>query len=122
MHEVIIDGLSVYDASGSVINDRQKLGEDGVLTLGISVDSREKVIIGGPDIQMRGVIFLKDADDFLAELVATFEKLVIEALENKTINEPDTRVKIKDRLVGLVRRFTGKDPLILPIIMDISQK
>lgn len=122
LHEIMIDGLGFGDVGSSVITDRQKLADDGVLILGISVDSKAKEIVAGPDIQMRGLIFLKDADYFLAELVKTYESMVNEALNKNEINNSDTRVKIRDRLVGLVRRFTGKAPLILPVILDVQQK
>jgi ribonuclease J len=89
------------------------------MILGISVDKTSKKIIAGPDIQMRGLIFLKDADDFLKNLVRLFQNLVEEALERGQIDDEDTRVKIRDKVNIFVRKSTGKDPMVLPVIISI---
>lgn len=120
--EIMIDGLSLGNVESTVISDRQKMADEGVLILGISVDSKNKKIIAGPDPQMRGLIFLRDAEEFVAELVRTFQNLVQEALDNKTVNHDETKVKIREKIISLVRKYTGKDPLVLPVIIDINQK
>jgi ribonuclease J len=117
--EVLIDGLGIGDVGSQVITDRQKLSDNGVMILGISVDKSSKKIIAGPDIQMRGLIFLKDADDFLKNLVRLFQNLVEEALERGQIDDEDTRVKIRDKVNIFVRKSTGKDPMVLPVIISI---
>ncbi|MDD4066195.1 MAG: ribonuclease J, partial [Bacilli bacterium] len=72
--DVLIDGLGIADIGSQVITDRQKLSDNGVLILGITVDPKKKVIVAGPDIQMRGLIFLKDAESFLDKLNQTFQE------------------------------------------------
>ena len=96
------------------------MSDDGVLILGITVDSINRTIVAGPDPQMRGLVFLKDADDLVAQLVLNFRDLVQEALNNDTIGFDETKVKIRDKIVSLVRKYTGKDPMVLPVIIDIA--
>jgi ribonuclease J len=117
--DVMIDGLGVGDVGGSVITDRQKLAEDGVVILGITVDTKNKEVVAGPDVQMRGVIFLKDADDFVTNLIKLFEETVVEYLNEDTISFPETKVKIRDKVHFFIRKSTGKEPLIMPVIIEI---
>lgn len=117
--EVMIDGLGIGDVGSQAINDRQKLSDNGVLILGITVDTKKKEIIAGPDVQMRGLIFLKDADDFLKELTQLFQTLVLEALESGNIKFDETKVKIRDKINFFVRKATGKDPMVLPVIVEV---
>lgn len=117
--DVMIDGLGVGDVGNSVINDRQKLADDGVVILGITVDTKNREIVAGPDVQMRGVIFLKDADDFVANLIKLFEETVVEHLMDDTISFPETKVKIRDKVHFFIRKSTGKEPLIMPVIIEI---
>ena len=63
--EVMVDGLGVGDVGNIVITDRQKLADDGVVVVGITIDTKAKEIVAGPDVQMRGLIFLKDAEYIL---------------------------------------------------------
>lgn len=117
--DVMIDGLGVGDVGSSVISDRQKLADDGVVILGITVDVKKKEIVAGPDVQMRGVIFLKDADDFVTNLITLFEESVKEYLDIGTISTDEAKVKIRDKVYYFVRRATGKEPLIMPVIVEI---
>ena len=117
--EVLIDGLGIGDVGSQVIVDRQKLSDNGVMVLGVTVDKTSKKIIAGPDIQMRGLIFLKDADDFLKDLVNLFQNLVLEALERGDVDVDDVRYKIRDKINIFVRKSTGKDPMVLPVIVSI---
>ena len=68
---------------------------------------------------MRGLIFLKDADDFLKELTQLFQTLVLEALESGNIKFDETKVKIRDKINFFVRKATGKDPMVLPVIVEV---
>ena len=111
--DVIIDGIKIGDVGSSVITDRQKLSDNGVLVLGIAVSSKKKIIVAGPDVQMRGLIFLKDADNFLSELVGLFEKLINDALNNEVIKSEENKNFIKDKITSFVRRSTGKDPVVI---------
>ena len=50
----MVDGLGVGDVGNIVITDRQKLADDGVVVVGITIDTKAKEIVAGPDVQMRG--------------------------------------------------------------------
>ncbi len=117
--DVLIDGLGIGDVGSQAITDRQKLSDNGVLILGVTVNSKTKKIVAGPDIQMRGLIFLKDAESFLEELNALFQNEVNEALKNGTILNDQAKIKIRDRINHFVRKSTGKDPMVLPVIIAI---
>ena len=67
VEEVYVDGKDFLDSSGLVIRDREILGTDGSIVVGIVIDHKTKEIIGGPDVQSRGVIYLKDADYVVKE-------------------------------------------------------
>ncbi len=121
--DVMIDGLIVGDIVSSVINDRERLGDDGVITLGICVDSVNKQIISGPDIQMRGLIFIKDSDnELIKELATTYDSDVQDFLNKGTIHSEDAINRIHDKLDLIIKRKTGKDPILIPIITDVAKK
>ena len=119
--DIMIDGLSIGDVGDTVISDRQKMGDDGVLIIGISVNPITKEIVAGPDPQMRGLVFLKDAEELIGQLVLMFRDLIQEALDNETIGFDETKVRIKDKITNLVRKYTGKDPMVLPVIIDVTR-
>jgi len=122
LHDIMIDGLEAGDVESSVLLDRARLGEEGALVIGITVDSLNKTIIAGPDIQMRGLVFVKEADNLVEELAVSMNDMVNEALKNGSVNKEDTKIRINEKLNYLVRKYTGKSPLILPVIVDIQAK
>ena len=62
LHDIMIDGKENWDMAGVVLKDREILSTDGVMILAIGLDAFTKKIINGPDIQTRGLIYLRDAE------------------------------------------------------------
>lgn len=116
---IFVDGLVVGDVGAYVIQDRQKLSDNGVAIFGITIDRKKREIVAGPDIQMRGLIYLKNADDFVKSATTTFVNTVEEIMKlpNYTVEEMTQRVR--ERLIFQIRRATGKDPIIIPAIVEI---
>ena len=115
-----IDSSDMRNVSGMVLRDREKLSTDGAIICGVVLDFKTKKIIGGPDIQSRGVIYLKDADHILAEigniLISTIEKNV----EEGTYENMQVRMEARELISRYVLKTTGKAPMILPAIVEIN--
>ena len=120
LEDKAIDSSDMRDVSGMVLRDREKLSTDGAIICGVVLDFNTKKVIGGPDIQSRGVIYLKDADHILAEigniLVSTIEKNV----ENNSYENMQVRMEARDAISRYVMKSTGKAPMILPAIVEIN--
>lgn len=116
--DIMVDGLGVGDVGGSVLEDRQRLADSGIVILGISIDKAKKEIIGGPDIQMRGLIFLKDGEDLVRELTAILIGICDEYM-NSNMEYQDCITKLREKSSHLIRKFTGKEPIIVPAIIEL---
>jgi ribonuclease J len=120
--DVLVDGDENLDASGMVLKDREILSTDGAIIVGVVVNHKTKEIIGGPDVQSRGVIYLKDADYIIQEIGNIMEKTINEAVKDKTYDNLECRAEARDRIARYVIRETGKRPMILPAIVEINMK
>ena len=120
LEDKAIDASDMRDVSGMVLRDREKLSTDGAIICGVVLDFNTKRVIGGPDIQSRGVIYLKDADYILNEigniLVSTIEKNVAEG----SYDNMQTRMEARELISRYVLKSTGKTPMILPAIIEIN--
>ena len=120
LEDKAIDASDMRDVSGMVLKDREKLSTDGAIICGIVLDFKTKKIIGGPDIQSRGVIYLKDAEHILAEigniLISTIERNV----EEGTYENMQVRKEAREQISRYVLKSTGKAPMILPAIVEIN--
>lgn len=113
---VLIDGLGVGDVQDDVINDRQKLSEDGVIIMALAVSLKEKKIVAEPDIQMRGFIFVKEGEHVLKKLQTLFISEVEAALKRGVTDFHETRAFIEEEGAKKVWRDTGRNPVIIPIV------
>lgn len=116
---IFVDGLSVGDVGAYVIQDRQKLSDNGVAIFGATIDRSKREIVAGPDIQMRGLIYLKNADDFVKSATATFVNTIEEVMKNPTYTMDEMAQRVREKLIFQIRRATGKDPIIIPAIIEI---
>ena len=120
LEDTAIDSSDMRDVSGMVLRDREKLSTDGAIVCGVVLDFNTKKVIGGPDIQSRGVIYLKDADHILAEigniLISTIERNV----ENGSYENMQVRMEARELISRYVLKATGKTPMILPAIVEIN--
>lgn len=120
--DVLVDGKDNLDASGMVLKDREILSTDGAIIVGVVVNHKTKEIIGGPDVQSRGVIYLKDADYIVQEIGNIIEKSINDAVKEGRYDNLSCRSEARDKIARYVLRETGKRPMILPAIVEINTK
>ncbi len=119
LEQVLVDGNDSLDVSGMVLRDREILATDGAIVVGVVVDFKTKEIIGGPDVQSRGVIYLKDADYIVKEIGNIIENTINEAVLEHRYENMAMRQEIKEKITKYVMKETGKRPMILPAIVEI---
>jgi ribonuclease J len=117
--DLLIDGIGVGDVGGKVIEDRQKLAE-GVVVLALTVSKKEKRIVAGPDVQMRGFVFVKDADMILKDVSKIFVSTVNEFLQKPSYNLDEIKQNVYEKCLRAIRRQTGKEPMVLPLIVEVE--
>lgn len=120
LEDVNIDGNAHLDSQGLILRDRQTLSTDGVIIIGIVINHKTKEIIGGPDVQSRGVIYLKDADHIVKEISSILEHSIQDAVKSNSYENMGVRMDAKDRISKFVLKETGKRPMILPVIIEIN--
>jgi ribonuclease J len=113
---ILVDGKGISTIGDDVIADRNKLGVDGVVILAVTVDKKELKIIAGPDCQMRGFVFIKDAEPLLKSLSQIFIDEVQAVLRRGSLNFEKAIEGTKDRCRKFIRRENGRDPLIIATV------
>ena len=117
---IFVDGLGVGDVGNVVLRDRHNLAENGIMVVAITVDSESREILSGPRIVSRGFIYVKESEEFIDET----ETMVIEAVHNLVEKKGKADVgalrnAIRDALRDLIWKRMRRNPVILPIIMEI---
>lgn len=118
---VYVDGLGVGDVGNIVLRDRQKLSQDGLLTIVVTLSQETREIISGPDIVSRGFVYVRESTDLMDEA----KEVVIKALEQCRSKKIRDWGKIKSAIRDALRDFlwmkTRRNPMILPVLMEVSK-
>ena len=115
---LLVDGLGLGDVGNIVIRDRQKLAEDGIIIVVMTLEGRQ--VLAGPDIITRGFVYVRESEDLLDEAVSVVSDAVWETLAKKNADWNSIKNKVKDRLGDYVWIKTKRRPMILPIIMEVG--
>ena len=120
IEETLIDGSDKSDVASIVLQDRETLSTDGVIIVGVVIDFKTKKLIGGPDVQSRGVIYLKDAEDILKKIGNILIECIEQNVKSKSYNNLQTRSEAREKISSYVFKETGKKPMILPAIVEMN--
>ena len=118
--DIMIDGIGVGDVSASVINDRQKLTE-GLVVLSVTLGKQSHRIIAGPEVQIRGLVFMRDSDVIARDLGNLFVNAIQEEFAEGKTDMDDIRQSVYERCLRQIRRDSGKDPMVLPLIIEVKE-
>ncbi len=117
--KVLVDGAGVGDVGSVVLRDRKHLAQDGMIVVCVNLSSEDGSVLSGPDIITRGFVYMKDNDDLMEamKMVATRS---LEQCRSKHISDWATiKSTIKHDLSQFLFKNTKRNPMILPVIMEI---
>ena len=116
---VFVDGYGVGDVGSVVLRDRKHLAEDGMIVVVASMSGQDGGLVSGPDIITRGFVYVKESE----ELMEALRTVALEALEHCQGNGPTDwaaiKSAIKNDLSAFLYKKTKRNPMILPVIMEV---
>jgi ribonuclease J len=117
--QVMVDGTGVGDVGSVVLRDRKHLAQDGMIVVCVNLSAMDGSVLTGPDIITRGFVYVKESEDLMEEL-RTVALEAIERCQRKRIRDWTTiKTAIKHDLSGYLYKTTKRNPMILPVIMEI---
>ena len=120
LDDTLIDGNENWDVTGVVLKDREILSKDGAMIVGVALDYRTKKILSGIDVQTRGLIYLKDADYIVKEVMRIMEETIETAVDEKRYENIEVRMEAREKIARYLTKETGKRPMVLPVILEMN--
>ena len=111
-----IDGKTIDGIDDSIIKDRKRLGNDGLISVVVPVDLKNNVMLKPPSIVSRGFIFLKERGELLIEAEKVVYTALTKLMKNK-VTLSDIKNEIKVVVSDFVYDRTQRDPIIIPVIL-----
>ena len=117
--KVLVDGLGVGDVGNIVLRDRQHLSQDGLIVIVLTMDSQTGEIVSGPDVISRGFVYVRESENLMDDVKSMIRQEVA-GFEQRHITDWSTiKSTLKDDLRDYIFQKTKRDPMILPIIMEV---
>ena len=118
--DVFIDGKGIGDIGSLILEERQRFADEGVIVLGVTISKEKREIVAGPDVQARGLVFLKDNEALIREITRLFVSTVQNELVKENYSLAYMETAVKDIVFKAIRRALNKTPTIIPIITEIN--
>ena len=117
---VLVDGLGVGDVGNIVLRDRQNLAENGIIIVVLTLQKYTNQLLAGPDIVTRGFVYVRESENLIDEA----KEVVAEALDNclskNSVDWGKIKMVVKDSLGEYLWKKMKRNPMILPIIMEVE--
>ena len=115
---ILVDGLGVGDVGNIVLRDRRHLSEDGLIIVVISLTRGGKVV-SGPDIISRGFVYVRESEDLIEDAKNVVRKILNDDSRDNLRDWNGLKSDIRDNLRSYIFKNTKRNPMILPIIMEV---
>ena len=117
--KMLVDGLGVGDVGSVVLRDRKHLAQDGMIVVVVNLSGEDGAILSGPDIITRGFVYVKESGDLMEDLKEIATEAVEDCVAQRVTDWATIKASIKSTLSNYLYKHTKRNPMILPVIMEI---
>lgn len=118
-------GSLLIDQTGTIVNgivvkDRLMLGEEGIVSVVLTIDKKSGQLLTSPDIISRGFIAMRDSE----ELMKQFRSEVRRAVQQRftRIDLDRFKTEMRDFITHFLFEKVGRSPIVIPVVNVIGGK
>lgn len=112
---VLVSGSGIGDIVEVVLNEREQLGNYGIVIINVNYDIKNHQIMSDPFILSRGFVYVRKSRDLLDE-IKEITKEVIANFNKDNFDVSYLRDNINNEVGKFIFRETEREPIILPVI------
>ncbi len=117
--KTLVDGTGVGDVGSVVLRDRKHLATDGMIVVCVNLSSQDGSVITGPDIITRGFVYVKESGDLMEDLRNIAMEAIDRCIRKNVRDWSSIKSAIKNDMSGYLYKTAKRNPMILPVIMEI---
>lgn len=117
---ILVDGLGVGDVGNIVLRDRQNLAENGIIIVVMTLEKYTNQLLAGPDIVTRGFVYVRESENLIDEAKQVVYDALEECLGSRVSDWGKIKMVVKDTLSEYLWKKMKRNPMILPIIMEVE--
>ncbi|HEX3509878.1 MAG TPA: ribonuclease J [Solirubrobacteraceae bacterium] len=116
---IFVDGVEIGEIADAALRDRRMLSADGIFIVVVTIAEQDGSSVADPEVILRGVPFLDQADQLGEEIRDTVESSLARAAREQ-IREVDLLQQVlHDDLAQLVYDRLKRRPMVLPVVVEV---
>ena len=116
---VLVDGLGIGDVGNVVLRDRKHLSQDGLIIVVMAIDRDNVTLVSGPDLISLGIVYVRENEDIIEYSRELARRIIADYGCIDGSEWQNLKNRIKDELHRYIFEKIKRNPMILPIIMEI---
>lgn len=116
---VLIDGARTGEVADEVLRDRRHLSGDGLVVPILALNRQAGRLEGVPDIVTRGFVVDERTESIIRDAAALLGEIFDQASAEERTDPGLIRERVRVELQRVVRKRSGRRPLVLPVVMEI---
>ena len=117
---ILVDGLGIGDVGNVVLRDRKHLSQDGLIIVAMAFDRTNGVLVSGPDVISRGFVYVRENEDIIDGIRNVVRNIIGSYERIEGSDWPGIKNRIKDELRRFIFEKIKRNPMILPVIVDLG--
>ncbi len=117
---ILVDGLGIGDVGNVVLRDRKHLSQDGLIIVAMAFDRTNGVLVSGPDVISRGFVYVRENEDIIEGIRNVVRNIIGSYERIEGSDWPGIKNRIKDELRRFIFEKIKRNPMILPVIVDLG--
>ena len=119
VERVYVDGKGIGDVGAVVLRDRQILAESGMVVVALTIDGQTGSVVAGPEIVSRGFVYMKEADDLMAEVKEAIREALAARKESPVIDRELIGTIVRTAVRRFISQRFQRKPIIIPVILEV---
>ena len=117
---ILVDGLGIGDVGNVVLRDRKHLSQDGLIIVAMAFDRTNGMLVSGPDVISRGFVYVRENEDIIDGIRGVVRNIISSYDRIEGSDWPSIKNRIKDELRRFIFEKIKRNPMILPVIVDLG--
>ncbi len=116
---VYVDGSGIGDITEEVLNERRKIGENGLIVVNTLVSKSDFRIISNPEFRTHGFVFAVADENLLKKSNDLVKNVILRYYRQRVKNLQHVNNEIERELQRLIYKKTERMPVVISIINQV---
>lgn len=119
---IYIDSGNATKQTSTVINVREKLGQNGFINVIVVIDKKKNEIVGRTRVISRGALYVKEAGDIIQQVQKMAHGAILYTIKNNpNWTKKDIKEIVEQRIQPFFYKLKRRNPIVITSVMELNR-